>query len=137
MLVPSSALAKRWSVQTHLEFPNLFLLDHPLIQHKLTLLRRADTPTGLFRELLKETALLMGYEVTRPLPITTVRIETPLVAMEAPVLAGKKPAIVSILRAGLGMAEGLHALMQAAREGHIGLNRDTARSEEHTSELQS
>src|SRR3546814_846829 len=82
MLVPSSALAKRWSVQTHLEFPNLFLLDHPLIQHKLTLLRRADTPTGLFRELLKETALLMGYEVTRPLPITTVRIETPLVAME-------------------------------------------------------
>src|SRR3546814_15457384 len=81
-------------VQTHPEFPNLFLLDHPLIQHKLTLLRCADTPTGLFRELLKETALLMGYEVTRPLPMTTVRIETPLVAMEAPVLAGKTPAIV-------------------------------------------
>src|SRR3546814_11775100 len=68
----------------------------------------------------------MSYEVTLPLPMTTVRIETPLVAMEAPVLAGKKPAIVSILRAGLVMAEGLHALMPAAREGHIGLYRDPA-----------
>src|SRR3546814_2005855 len=65
MLVPSSALAKRWSVQTHLEFPNLFLLDHPLIQHKLTLLRRADTPTGLFRELLRSDACRVGKECVR------------------------------------------------------------------------
>ena len=103
------------------EFPNLHILDHPLIQHKLSLLRRKDTPTSAFRQLLKEIALLMGYELTRALPMTSARIETPVAAMDAPVLAGRKPVIVSILRAGLGMAEGMHELMPAAREGHIGL----------------
>lgn len=106
------------------EFPNLHILDHPLIQHKLSLLRRKDTPTSAFRQLLKEIALLMGYELTRALPMTSARIETPVAAMDAPVLAGRKPVIVSILRAGLGMAEGMHELMPAAREGHIGLYRD-------------
>jgi uracil phosphoribosyltransferase len=106
------------------EFPNLHILDHPLIQHKLSLLRRKDTPTSAFRQLLKEIALLMGYELTRALPMTKARIETPVATMDAPVLSGRKPVIVSILRAGLGMAEGMHELMPAAREGHIGLYRD-------------
>lgn len=106
------------------EFENLFVLDHPLIQHKLTLMRRRDTPTGLFRQLLREISLLMGYELTRPLPLATERIVTPVAETDAPILAGKKPVIVSILRAGLGMAEGLHELIPNAREGHIGLYRD-------------
>lgn len=105
-------------------FENLFVLDHPLIQHKLTLMRRSDTPTGLFRQLLREIALLMGYELTRPLPLTMESVTTPVAEMQAPVLSGRKPAIVSILRAGLGMAEGLHELLPNAREGHIGLYRD-------------
>lgn len=113
-------------MQKHPDFQNLFVLDHPLIQHKLTLMRRRDTPTGLFRQLLREIALLMGYELTRPLPLTTASIETPVAAMEAPVLSGRKPVIVSILRAGLGMVEGLHELLPNAREGHIGLFRDPA-----------
>jgi uracil phosphoribosyltransferase len=108
----------------HLEFANLFIVDHPLVQHKLTLMRRAETPTSLFRQLLKEVSLLMAYELTQPLPMTTANIETPVALMEAPVLAGRKPAIVSILRAGLGMAEGLRELLPSAREGHIGLYRD-------------
>ena len=111
------------------KFENLFVLDHPLIQHKLTLMRRTDTPTGLFRQLLREISLLMGYELTRPLPLTTEKIETPVAAMEAPILSGRKPVIVSILRAGLGMAEGLHELIPNAREGHIGLYRDPATKE--------
>lgn len=111
-------------MQKHKDYPNLFIVDHPLIQHKLTLMRRADTPTGLFRQLLKEAALLMGYEITRQLPMATEPIETPLGPMQAPVLAGRKPVIVSILRAGLGMAAGLYELMPSAREGHIGLFRD-------------
>jgi len=105
-------------------FESFFVLDHPLIQHKLTIMRRRDTPTGLFRQLLCEISLLMGYELTRPLPLATERIVTPVAEMEAPILAGKKPVIVSILRAGLGMAEGLHQLIPNAREGHIGLYRD-------------
>ena len=111
-------------MQKHKDYPNLFIVDHPLIQHKLTLMRRSDTPTGLFRQLLKEAALLMGYEITRQLPMATEPIETPLGPMHAPVLAGRKPVIVSILRAGLGMAAGLYELMPSAREGHIGLFRD-------------
>ncbi len=111
-------------MQKHPNFENLFVLDHPLIQHKLTLMRRRETPTGLFRQLLREIALLMGYELTRPLPLTTELIETPVAEMEAPVLSGRKPVIVSILRAGLGMVEGLQELLPNAREGHIGLFRD-------------
>jgi uracil phosphoribosyltransferase len=105
-------------------FPNLFILDHPLIQHKLTHMRDKKTSTRTFRELLREITLLMGYEVTRNLPLTTRMIETPLIATDAPVIAGKKLAIVPILRAGIGMADGLQELIPSARVGHIGLYRD-------------
>ena len=113
-------------------FPNLFILDHPLIQHKLTHMRDRRTSTRTFRELLRELTLLMGYEITRDLPLTTERIETPLTAMDAPVIAGKKVAVVPVLRAGLGMAEGLMDLIPSARQGHIGLYRgDDARPVEY------
>jgi uracil phosphoribosyltransferase len=105
-------------------FPSLTVLDHPLILHKLSLMRDRSTPTVLFRQLLKEISLLMGYEITRSLPVELVPIETPLVAMDAPRIAGKKVAVVPVLRAGLGMATGLLELMPSAREGHIGLYRD-------------
>ncbi|MBL9035397.1 MAG: uracil phosphoribosyltransferase [Rhodospirillaceae bacterium] len=106
------------------EFPNLFVMDHPLIQHKLSMMRDKNTPTILFRQLLKEIALLMGYEITRNLPMTTTPIETPLTRFDAPILLGKKVAVVPILRAGLGMADGLMELIPTARVGHIGLYRD-------------
>ena len=105
-------------------FPNLFILDHPLIQHKLTHMRDRDTSTRTFRQLLREISLLMGYEVTRELPLAMRRIDTPLTAMDAPVIAGKKLAIVPVLRAGIGMADGLQELLPSARVGHIGLYRD-------------
>jgi uracil phosphoribosyltransferase len=105
-------------------FPNLFIVDHPLIQHKLTHMRDRDTSTRTFRELLREITLLMGYEVTRDLPLTTRRIETPLTAMDAPVIAGRKLTVVPVLRAGLGMADGLLELIPSARVGHIGVYRD-------------
>ena len=106
------------------QFPNVHILDHPLITHKLSIMRDKNTPTVLFRLLLKEISMLMGYEITRPLPLTTKPIETPLTQMDAPVLDEPDVAIVSILRAGLGMSEGVHELMPTAREGHIGLYRD-------------
>ncbi|MBP7335019.1 uracil phosphoribosyltransferase [Niveispirillum sp.] len=106
------------------DFPNLFVLDHPLIQHKLSCMRDKNRSTMGFRQLLREIALLMGYELTRDLPLTVERIETPLCPMDAPVIEGKKLAVVPILRAGLVMAEGLLELVPAAREGHIGLYRD-------------
>lgn len=105
-------------------FPNLHLLDHPLIQHKLTLMRDRRTPTIQFRRLLHEVALLMGYEVTRDLPMMSEPIETPVAPMDAPIIAGKKVAIVAVLRAGLGMMDGLLELIPSARIGHIGLYRD-------------
>ncbi|MGF1625856.1 MAG: uracil phosphoribosyltransferase [Alphaproteobacteria bacterium] len=104
--------------------PNLHVLTHPLIVHKLSLMRIRETSTIKFRALLKEIALLMGYEITRNLPIETVPIETPLAPMDAPMITGKKLAVVPILRAGLGMAEGLLELVPTARVGHIGLYRD-------------
>ncbi|WP_187514321.1 uracil phosphoribosyltransferase, partial [Pantoea agglomerans] len=104
-------------------FPNLFITDHPLIQHKLTHRRDKDTSTRTFRELLREITLLMGYEITRNLPITTKRVETPLVSVDAPVIAGKKLAIVPVLRAGIGMSDGLLDLVPSARVGHIGVDR--------------
>lgn len=113
-------------MKIHPNFPNLFILNHPLIQHKLTHMRQKERSTNGFRLLLREISMLMGYEITRDLPMTTTPIETPLEPMEAPVLAGKKVALVSILRAGLGMTEGLHELIPSAREGHIGLYRDPA-----------
>lgn len=108
----------------HPDFPNVYVADHPLIQHKLTLMRDKACPKSQFRTLLKEIALLMGYELTRGLPMTTRPIETPIAPMDAPVIDGKKPVIVPILRAGLVMAEGLEELMPSARIGHIGVYRD-------------
>ncbi|HEY5799253.1 MAG TPA: uracil phosphoribosyltransferase, partial [Burkholderiaceae bacterium] len=96
-------------------FPNLFILDHPLIQHKLSHMRKKGTSTRTFRELLREITLLMGYEITRNLPMTTEAIETPLTAMDAPVIAGKKLAVVPVLRAGIGMSDGLLDLVPSAR----------------------
>lgn len=104
-------------------FPSLFVLDHPLIQHKLSRMRDKDTSTRTFRDLLREITLLMGYEITRDLPMTTEPIETPVAPMQAPVIAGKKVAIVPVLRAGLGMADGLMELIPSARQGHVGLFR--------------
>ncbi len=100
------------------------VIDHPLVQHKLTLMRRSDTPTAMFRALQREVALLLGYEVTRDLALAEERIETPLEPMTAPVLAGKKLVLVSILRAGNGLLEGMLDLIPSARVGHIGLYRD-------------
>lgn len=106
------------------KFPNLYVADHPLILHKLSMMRESSCNKVMFKILLKELSLLMGYELTRPLPLTTRQIETPMTPMDAPVIDGKKQVIVPILRAGLGMAEGLEELMPAARIGHIGLYRD-------------
>ncbi len=100
------------------------IIDHPLVQHKLTIMRKKDTSTLKFRELLQEISMLMGYEITRDLPLTYEQIETPLQNMEAPSIAGKKVVIVPILRAGLGMVDGLLRLIPSARVGHIGLYRD-------------
>jgi uracil phosphoribosyltransferase len=105
-------------------FPNLFILDHPLIQHKLSHMREKSTPTHAFRELLREITLLMGYEITRNLPLTTQAIDTPLQQMDAPVISGKKLVVVPVLRAGMGMSDGLLNLIPSARVGHIGLYRD-------------
>jgi uracil phosphoribosyltransferase len=110
-------------MKTDPRFPNLSIIDHPLIQHKLSHMRNVDTSTRTFRQLLRELTLLMGYELTRDLPMTTERIETPLCPMDAPVIAGKKIAVVPVLRAGLGMADGLMDLIPSARQGHVGLYR--------------
>ena len=103
---------------------HLTIVTHPLVQHKLTLMREADTSTASFRKLLREISLLLAYEVTRELPMTTKRIETPLQPMDAPVIEGKKLALVSILRAGNGLLDGILELVPAARVGFIGLYRD-------------
>jgi len=105
-------------------FPNLTVLDHPLIQHKLCFLRDRETPTKLFKEMVDEIATLMAYEVTRDLPLKEAAIETPLESMVARRLRGKNPVIVPILRAGLGMVEGIVRLIPGARVGHIGLYRN-------------
>ncbi len=100
------------------------IVDHPLVQHKLTLMREVKTSTALFRQLLREVSLLLAYEVTRNLALGPVEIETPLEAMTSPKLSGKKPCIISILRAGNGLLDGMLDLMPSARVGHIGLYRD-------------
>jgi len=102
----------------------LVVVDHPLILHKLSLMRDKNTPSAVFRQLLREISLLLAYEVTRDLPMTTQKIETPLTEMDAPILKGKKLVIVSILRAGNGLLEGMLDLLPSARIGHIGLYRD-------------
>ena len=103
---------------------NVTLVDHPLVQHKLTLMRQKDRSTTGFRRLLGEIALLLGYEVTRDLPLTEADIETPLSPMKSPLLDGKKVVLISILRAGNGLLEGILQLIPSARVGHIGLFRD-------------
>ena len=100
------------------------VVDHPLVQHKLTLMRSVDTPSAQFRDLLREISLLLGYDALRGLELTTKLIRTPLAEMEAPVLKGKKLVFVSILRAGNGLLDGLLDLVPSARVGHIGLYRD-------------
>ena len=104
--------------------PGVTLVNHPLVQHKLTLMRDKTTPTAAFRQLLREIALLLTYEVTRDLPLTTKAIETPLGPMNAPILEGKKPVFASILRAGNGLLEGMLDLVPSARVAHIGIYRD-------------
>ncbi|MEE8202449.1 MAG: uracil phosphoribosyltransferase, partial [Alphaproteobacteria bacterium] len=103
---------------------NLTIVDHPLVRHKLTLMRRKETPTADFRRLLREISLLLAYEVMRDLPLTMSEIETPLAKMRAPVLEGKKLCLISILRAGNGLLEGMLDLVPSARVGHVGLYRD-------------
>jgi len=103
---------------------NVFVFDHPLIQHKISLMRDKRTTTKEFRELVSEVAMLMAYEVTRDLPLKEVEIETPVAIARTKVLAGKKLALVPILRAGLGMVDGMLNLLPMARVGHIGLYRD-------------
>jgi uracil phosphoribosyltransferase len=103
---------------------HLTIVEHPLVQHKLTLMRERDTPTALFRQLLREISQLLAYEITRNLPMTTRRIDTPMQAMDAPVLAGKKLALISILRAGNGLLDGVLELIPSARVGFVGLYRD-------------
>ncbi|MER9233282.1 uracil phosphoribosyltransferase [Mesorhizobium sp. M0622] len=100
------------------------VVDHPLVQHKLTIMRKKETSTAGFRRLLREISLLLGYEVTRNLELTTTTIETPIETMEAPTLEGKKLVFASVLRAGNGLLEGLLDLVPAARVAHIGLYRD-------------
>ena len=102
----------------------LHIIDHPLIQHKLSIMRKKETSTIKFRKLLKEISMFMGYEVTRDFPLTYEEIETPLMKMNAPKISGKKVVIAPILRAGLGMVEGLTSLIPSARIGHIGMYRD-------------
>jgi len=102
----------------------VIVIDHPLVQHKLTLLRKAETSAAVFRALLREISMLLAYEVTRDMPLTYLPITTPLAPMQAPVLAGKKLVVVSIMRAGNGILDGMLELIPSARVGHIGLYRD-------------
>jgi uracil phosphoribosyltransferase len=103
---------------------HLTIVTHPLVQHKLTLMRERETSTAVFRQLLREISQLLAYEVTRELPMATKTVETPLQEMEAPVLAGRKLALISILRAGNGLLDGMLELIPSARVGFVGLYRD-------------
>jgi uracil phosphoribosyltransferase len=100
------------------------VIDHPLVQHKLSLMRSKETSTGTFRNLLREISMLLGYEVCRDLPTTLIPIETPIAPMMAPILDGKKTVLISIMRAGSGILDGMLEILPSARVGHIGLYRD-------------
>src|SRR5512143_2707813 len=100
------------------------VIDHPLVQHKLTLMRSKETSTSKFRNLLREISMLLAYEVCRDLPTTLITIETPIATMQAPVLDGKKVVVISVLRAGNGILDGMLEILPSARVGHIGLYRD-------------
>lgn len=103
---------------------SVFIISHPLVQHKLTLIRNKNTSCSQFRQLLREVSMLLAYEVTRDLPLTMETIETPLVTMQSPVIEGKKIVLVSVLRAGNAFLEGMLELIPSARVGHIGLYRE-------------
>lgn len=105
---------------------HLTVVTHPLVQHKLTLMRQKSTPTAAFRRLLREVSLLLAHEITRDLPMALAEIETPVAPMQAPILAGRDPALVSILRAGNGLLDGLLEVIPTARVGFVGLYRDPA-----------
>ena len=109
----------------------VFIQNHPLIQHKITMLRSIDTGTNEFRKLIEEIAMLMGFEALRDLPLEDVEVTTPIETCMSPVIAGKKLAVVPILRAGLGMVSGITALVPTAKIGHIGLYRDEETHEPH------
>ncbi|MEY4767298.1 MAG: hypothetical protein RI907_3971, partial [Pseudomonadota bacterium] len=106
------------------DFPNLTVVAHPLVQHKLTWLRSVETNTDSFRNLLREVSQMLAYEATRDLPTELQTIQTPITSMPSPVISGKKLCLVSILRAGNGMLDGMLSLLPLARVGHIGLYRD-------------
>ncbi|MBQ2619396.1 MAG: uracil phosphoribosyltransferase [Oscillospiraceae bacterium] len=110
----------------------VYVMDHPLVAHKLTIMRDKNTSVKEFRDLVSEIGMLITYEATRDLPLTTKHIETPICGMEAPTLAGKKMAVVPILRAGLGLVEGVLRMIPAARVAHIGMYRDEETLEPHT-----
>ena len=111
--------------------PHVHIMDHPLVAHKLTIMRDKDTSVKDFRELVSEIGMLITYEATRDLPMTTKHIETPICEMDAPTLAGKKFAVVPILRAGLGLVDGVLRMVPSARVGHIGMFRDEETLEPH------
>lgn len=110
---------------------NVYIMEHPLIQHKISILRKKETGTNEFRRLIEEIAMLMGYEALRDLPLEEVEVETPIETCMTPMVAGKKMAVVPILRAGLGMVNGITALVPSAKIGHIGLYRDPDTHEPH------
>ena len=110
---------------------NVTIFNHPLIQHKISILRNKNTGTNEFRSLIEEIAMLMGYEALRDLPTEEVEVETPIETCMTPMIAGKKLAVVPILRAGLGMVNGILALVPSAKVGHIGLYRDEETHEPH------
>lgn len=111
-------------MKEHSEFPGLYIVDHPLVQNKLSQMRDKNCPHYEFKSLLREISVLMGYAITEKLAMTTKRIETPIQSMDAPVLAEAEPVVVPILRAGLGMAEALQYIMPRSAYGHVGLYRD-------------
>src|SRR5881628_3152940 len=123
-LATESVLSSPMASVSSRDFPNLTVLSHPLIQHKLSILRDKRTSTRDFKQLVNEIAMLMAYEVTKDLPLEPVEIETPLEKMRGSQVAGKKLTLVPILRAGLGMVEGISQLIPSARVGHIGLYRN-------------
>ncbi len=124
LLEEQDGIPDRFRKEKNVMSENLHIIDHPLIRHKLTIMRRIETGSKDFRQLLNEISLLMGYEVTRDIPLHDIEIETPLCKTVAQEIDGKKLAIVPILRAGLGMVDGLLNLLPVAKVGHIGLYRD-------------
>lgn len=124
MTLKLNILNNDFNLKGDVSVKKVFVMNHPLLQHKLTLIRDKNTGTKEFKELVKEVSMLMAYEVTRELPLEEVEIETPVCKTKTKVIAGRKLAIVPILRAGLGMVDGFLSLLPAAKVGHVGLYRD-------------